>query len=132
MKCPFLQSLQNDPLKGGFWMEDPLFSPCQSDRTFFAAQCTNTASKANGGIDDGLLFLLCLGLIYRNHLDRIDRAGFRTLPTSDTSVRLILSDKAGSHHRIRVAEFADPREGIAAVLTAETDKRDVSFYIVCT
>ena len=108
-------------------MKDPFFSPCQSDRTFIAAQCTNTASKANRGIDDGIFFLLRLGFIYRNHLDRIDWAGLCTLPTSDTSVRMILSDKARSHNRIRVTKFADPREGIAAVLTAVTDKSDVSF-----
>ena len=113
-------------------MEDPLFSPRQSDRTFITAQCTNTASKANRGIDDGVFFLLRLGLIYRNHLDRIDWAGFCTLPTSDTSVRMILSDKAGSHNRIRVTKFANPCEGIAAVLTAVTDKSDVSFNIICT
>jgi hypothetical protein len=43
---------------------------------------------------------------------------------------MIFGDKAGSHNRIRVTEFANPCEGIAAVLTAMTDKGHISFYIV--
>ncbi len=132
LKCPSLKALQNDSLKGGLRMENPLFALDQAHRTLIAFQCADTTPQAKRGFNCGIFFLFGLRILYGNHLNCIDWTGLCTFPTAKASVRIVLSNETGSYYNIRVTKFADALEKIATVFTTVAYKSDISFHIVRT
>jgi hypothetical protein len=94
LRCTPFKGLEDNPLKGRFRVNHPLFSLCQLNPLKFAVECADAASEAYVIVDDGLFLLFCLGVLNRHHFYGLDGAGLRSFAAAGAAFLIDLGDEA--------------------------------------